>query len=245
MSESEASSPEAGANAGGRTGGSEAAGSPPSGAYHPPRPAPGAVDELLADPIVAAKRIQVGAGAALYEPDTPASDLFYIHEGQVRIFQLELNSTRLVEILGSGDWFGFPALAGTWRYGMRAVAVTAATVSHAPADHVMSIVPQRPAMAAELIAQLARKLHAAYDLAANLVFDDTNSRLIKTLLQFSRSAAARPLEGEEGVELRITHQQLAQAVGAAGDREPGADPVAAEEPLANRPQPTVVQPWRP
>jgi DNA-binding transcriptional MocR family regulator len=50
------------------------------------------------------------------------------------------------------------------------------------------------------------------------VFDDTNRRLVKTLLDFSRSAAATPQpgpEGEPGVELRITHQQLAQAIGAA------------------------------
>ena len=49
--------------------------------------------------------------------------------------------------------------------------------------------------------------------AACLVFDDCNQRLIKTLLQFSRTAAATP--HPEGVVLRITHQQLAQAVGAA------------------------------
>lgn len=46
------------------------------------------------------------------------------------------------------------------------------------------------------------------------MFDDCNQRLIDTLVRFSRSAAATP-QGDGGVVLRITHQQLAQAVGAA------------------------------
>ena len=49
-------------------------------------------------------------------------------------------------------------------------------------------------------------------------FDDCRSRLVKTLLRFSKSAAAKKIP--EGVVLKITHAQLAQAVGAA--RKPSA-----------------------
>ena len=47
-----------------------------------------------------------------------------------------------------------------------------------------------------------------------MMFEDCNQRLVQTLLRFSRTAAATSLD-DGGVVLRITHQQLAQAVGTA------------------------------
>jgi CRP-like cAMP-binding protein len=123
------------------------------------------------------------------------------------------NSARLLEILGPGDWFGVPALAGADVYGSRAVAVSAVTVSAVPADKWLALLAQQPGVAAQWVTRLAGKLVQAREDAACLVFDDCNQRLIKTLLAFSRSAAATA--HPEGVVLRITHQQLAQAVGAA------------------------------
>jgi len=184
----------------------------------------GVIGEMLSDASLGARRFQATAGTAFYEADAPARALFFIHDGQVRIFQVgqvgPKASAQLVEILGTGDWFGIPALTREEgaRYGMRAVAVTATAVSEVPADRLLAALPNQPAVARELISQLASKLQTAYGHAANLVFDDTEKRLIKALVQFSRTSAAAPIEGEEGeggVVLRITHQQLAQAVGAA------------------------------
>lgn len=176
--------------------------------------------ELLCDPSLGAQVREVEAPTVLYEPEAPARDLYFIQSGQVRTFlpgrdgAAKEGAARLVEILGPGDWFGVPALAGSAAYGSRAVAVARAAVCQLPVDRLMAHLPHMPAVAAELIRQLARKLQAAHEDAANLVFEDTYQRLVKTLLQFSRTAAASPQEGGD-VVLRITHQQLAQAVGAA------------------------------
>jgi len=75
------------------------------------------------------------------------------------------------------------------------------------------VLSHRPEMALELNRQLAVKLQASRDDAARLVFEDCNARLIRTLLHFSSSAASQPRE--DGVVLRITHNQLAQAIGVA------------------------------
>src|SRR3954469_9649974 len=178
--------------------------------------------ELLAEANLASRRFDVAAGTAIYEPAAPARNLYLIHAGQVRILlntgSAKERAVRLLEILGTGDWFGAPAISGSAAYDTRALAVTNTTVSEIAADRLLAALPQHPAMATSLVRSLAAKLQTAYTEAANLVFDDTNQRLIKTLLQFSRSAAATPQpgpEGTEGVELRITHQQLAQAIGAA------------------------------
>jgi CRP/FNR family transcriptional regulator, cyclic AMP receptor protein len=123
------------------------------------------------------------------------------------------SSARLLEILGPNDWFGVAALAQNTRPGHKAVAVVPSVIWEVPAQELMAALPTRPLAAVDLVKQLADKLQNALDEAGELVFDDCNSRLIKTLIRFSSSAAAFPRE--DGVVLRITHEQLAQAVGVA------------------------------
>jgi CRP/FNR family transcriptional regulator len=172
------------------------------------------VDELLSDPSLEARQVEATTGTVLFEPTTPARHVFFVNSGQVRVYQPGPdNSARLLEILGPGDWFGVAALAGSETYGNRAVAVSSVVISEVPADKWLALLSREPAVATEWVGRLAGKLVAAREDAACLVFDDCNQRLIKTLLQFSRSAAATA--HPEGVVLRITHQQLAQAVGAA------------------------------
>ena len=164
-----------------------------------------------------ARQIELAAGEVVHEPGTAAESVYFIHSGQVRIYQIgpDGESLRLIEILGADDWFGAAALAHTRNYGTRAVAATPAVVSEVPADKWHSALASTPEVAAEVIGQLARKLQAAHEDAGRLVFDDCNERLVKTLLRFSHSAAATRREETGEVTLRITHQQLAQAVGAA------------------------------
>src|SRR5215213_3194090 len=172
------------------------------------------VDELLSQPTLEARQVEATTGTVLFEPSTPARHVYFVNSGQVRVYQPGPdNSARLLEILGPGDWFGVAALAGAPTYGNRAVAVSSTVISEVPAEKWLRLLSQTPAVATEWVGRLAGKLVAAREDAACLVFDDCNQRLIKTLLQFSRSAAATP--HPEGVVLRITHQQLAQAVGAA------------------------------
>jgi CRP-like cAMP-binding protein len=174
----------------------------------------GDVSELLQDPALGARLVEATTGTVIADSGDPAVNVYFIHTGQVRVYQSgPENSARLLEILGPGDWFGVPALAGVDVYGARAVAVSAVTVSAVPADKWLTLLSQQPGVATQWVARLAGKLVQAREDAACLVFDDCNQRLIKTLLAFSRSAAATP--HPEGVVLRITHQQLAQAVGAA------------------------------
>jgi CRP-like cAMP-binding protein len=173
------------------------------------------ISGLLANPSMGARRLEVRAGATLHEPDTRADNLYYIESGQVRLYQIGPDaSSRLTDILGHGEWFGIAALAGARTYGSRAVMMSASVLWALPSVRLMELLGGQPKAAIELVAQLASRLEAAHDDAARLVFDDCNQRLIQTLLRFSRTAAATPQDDGE-VILRITHEQLAQAVGAA------------------------------
>ena len=176
----------------------------------------GRFERLFAVAAQDARQLEVSTGQSIHEPGTAAESVYFIHSGQVRIYQVgpDGESLRLIEILGADDWFGAAALAHTRTYGTRAVAATRAVVSEVPAERWHAALASTPEVAAEVIGQLARKLQAAHEDAGRLVFDDCNERLVKTLLRFSHSAAATRREDGD-VVLRITHQQLAQAVGAA------------------------------
>lgn len=182
--------------------------------HHGPTAEAAVLNEFLANPALGAKRISVAPGKVLYETNAEAKQLFFVARGQVRTYRIDDQTNgRLLEILGPGDWCGEAALARQPQYGEQAIAVVASIVTEVPAERLLQLLPTHPKAAVELMKQLAGKLTAARADAAGLVFEDCHSRLLKTLVRFSDSAAAQP--HPEGVVLRITHQQLAQAVGVA------------------------------
>jgi CRP-like cAMP-binding protein len=173
------------------------------------------MSELLSDPSLEARRLEIADGTPVYESGAPAQHLYHIQSGQVRIYQTGPDdSARLMEILGPGDWFGVEALTDAKMASSRAVVVSATVVTALPVERLLPLLSSQPQVTLELIRQLAGKLQSAREDAGRLVFDDCNVRLVKTLLHFSNTAAATPQEGGS-VTLHITHRQLAEAVGAA------------------------------
>jgi CRP-like cAMP-binding protein len=170
---------------------------------------------LRSDPALEARRIEIGNGAIVYEPHSPSRELYVIDSGQVRTYEVRKDgSNRLMEILGPGDWFGEEALAHSAGHSCRASAAEATVLWAFPVEKLMALLERKPAAAAELIRQLATRLQSAREDASRFVFDDCNSRVVKALLRFGATAAATMQEDGQ-VILRITHRQLAEAVGAA------------------------------
>ena len=173
-----------------------------------------AVAELIREEALGARRISFAAGAVVHEASAPADRVFLIESGEIRRLQTSPDgSRRLLDILGPGDWFGPEAVGRLSVYGSQAAAMTDAVVWVASADKVLEALPRHPQASLQIIRQLADRLNVATEEASHLVFDDTRRRLVKALLKFSRSAAAT-VTGD-GVILRMTHEQLGQAVGAA------------------------------
>jgi CRP-like cAMP-binding protein len=170
--------------------------------------------ELFSHPSVGAEGIEVARGELIFEQGRSAEHLYFIHRGQVRLYQVGANGDeRLVEILGAGQWFGCASLSTRSVYTTRAVAAAAGQISKVAATRLLEHAARHPAAATQLIRQLAEHVQNAREEAAHLQFEDCNARLIKAMLRFSESAAATT-QGTD-VVLHLTHAQLAQAVGAA------------------------------
>lgn len=172
------------------------------------------VTATFADPAVGGRQVDLASGATVFEQGADAAHLYFIQRGQVRLYQQGPDgASRLLEILGAGQWFGCAALSETRQYHAKAVVVGRTVLTETPITTVFDVVTRSPQAALQLIKQLATNVQAAREDAARLVFDDCNERLVKTLVRFSRTAAATP--HDDGVVLHITHEQLAQAVGVA------------------------------
>src|SRR6478752_10050679 len=82
------------------------------------------LNELVANPNLGARRMSVAPGTVLYEPHTPASNLYVIHRGQIRTYHVGTDDYgRLIDILGPDAWFGEASLAKAPTYGEQAIAV--------------------------------------------------------------------------------------------------------------------------
>src|SRR3954469_10251006 len=120
-----------------------------------------AADELLSQPSLEARQVEATTGTVLFKPATPARHVYFVHSGQVRVYQPgPEDSARLLEILGPGDWFGVAALAGSATYGNRAVAVSSVVITEVPADKWLGLLSEQPAIATEWVGRLAAKLVA-------------------------------------------------------------------------------------
>ena len=170
--------------------------------------------ELFTQPGLGAEGIEVARGATIYTQGAHAEYLYYIHHGQVRLYQVGPDGEeRLADILGPGQWFGRAALSDRPTYIAQAVAATQAQLSRVSARNLMEHLGTHPQAAVAIIRQLAGSLRDVREDAARLQFQDCNQRLIEAMLRFSDSAAATA-QGSD-IVLHLTHEQLAQAVGAA------------------------------
>lgn len=173
-----------------------------------------ALRALFDDPESAAERIVLQSDESVYDRIDSLDYVHFVVEGQVRLYQTGPRGTeRMLGILGAGEWFGVVALAGRSTIHHRGVSVGQTELLRAPVSNFTKTLLNYPQAAVDLARCLARKLVTAVEDAADMIFDDVTARLIKAMLRFSTSPAAR--RTADGVSLCITHSQLAQAVGVA------------------------------
>lgn len=158
--------------------------------------------------------VRLGDGQPAHEAEDAASDLFLVERGEIRLFQSAAEGHRsLLAIHGPGELFGLASLGRMAVYGKQAMSVGESIVRAVPADRLRGVWSKRGDLAVQLIEILAIQLHRVWTEGSELFSEDCRSRLLRKLIGFANSPAAHPAPG--GVELRMTHAQLAQSIGAA------------------------------
>ncbi len=146
-------------------------------------------------------------GRVLFYPDDPAEEVFFIEEGWVRLFELGPREEEVtLVVVGKGELFGEAALAEGRSYGVFAEPMGSVRLLAAPGLEVVALADRHPEVYAFLVRLLTERLWNAEARLREIRYKEVRPRLVRTLLAMMR-------EGERGLEVALSHQDLAHLAG--------------------------------
>jgi len=156
-----------------------------------------------------------GRCAVVFSQGSPASSVFYIQSGGVRLSVLSSRGKEaIVAMLGPGDFFGEGCLAGQTQRMGTATAIGATIVLRIQKREMMRTLHEQSSLSDRFIAHmLARNIRIEEDLVDQL-FNSCEKRLARTLLLLARY-------GEEDKVQRVLHlsqETIAEMVGTTRSR---------------------------
>jgi len=153
-------------------------------------------------------------GDILFHEGDQGDRLYVIGEGKIKLGRTSVDGREnLLAILGPGEMFGELSLFDPGARTATATAVAETQLIALGHEDLDSFLSGRPAVAANLLAALARRLRRTNETLADLVFTDVPGRVAKALLDLS-IRFGRPAEDGILVAHDLTQEELAQLVGA-------------------------------
>ncbi|MHB8185539.1 MAG: Crp/Fnr family transcriptional regulator [Dermatophilaceae bacterium] len=153
-------------------------------------------------------------GDILFREGDRGDRLYVIGEGKIKLGRTSADGREnLLAVLGPGEMFGELSLFDPGARTATATAVAETQLIALGHDDLNAFLSGRPAVAATLLAALARRLRRTNEALADLVFTDVPGRVAKALLDLS-NRFGRPAEDGVLVPHDLTQEELAQLVGA-------------------------------
>ena len=153
-------------------------------------------------------------GDILFREGDQGDRLYVIGEGKIKLGRTSVDGREnLLAILGPGEMFGELSLFDPGPRTATATAIAETQLIGLGHEDLNSFLSGRPAVAAKLLAALARRLRRTNETLADLVFTDVPGRVAKALLDLS-TRFGRPAEDGILVAHDLTQEELAQLVGA-------------------------------
>jgi CRP/FNR family cyclic AMP-dependent transcriptional regulator len=126
-------------------------------------------------------------GEIIFNEDETAEEVFMIVDGRVRL----IKKVRLVErdliVLKVGEIFGEAALLGDTNHLCSAVALGNCQLLAFKAEDFEKLLKEQPNVALKLIGQLVNRLQSAEDRIENMMFDDSHSKIVNTLIKLAQN----------------------------------------------------------
>jgi CRP/FNR family transcriptional regulator, cyclic AMP receptor protein len=147
----------------------------------------------------------------IYAQGSPATTLFYIQEGGVRLSTRSEDQTQAVtSILGANDFFGELCLAGYPLRTSSAIALAASSIRTINKTKMLQLLRKGNRTSNSLVAYLLSSVQDYRDHVSQLLTSSSEQRLARVLLRLARLDKQGPLAAEIPV---ISHQILAEMVG--------------------------------
>lgn len=173
----------------------------------------GAGTEAIAAAYDASAGHTFAAGETLFEQGAPATRLFAVFGGRVRLTQCAEDGQQvLIRYVGAGELAGFPVLADSPYYLLTATAVDSVRVAHWEGPVISGQIRSNPVLAGNALAVLGRRYEQMQTRLRELSTENVEHRLAHTLVLLIEEAGERVPEGLK-VGFPISRQDLAEMAG--------------------------------
>ena len=152
---------------------------------------------------------QYPKGSVIVFEDDPGDALFIVREGRVKVVLVSEDGREVIlGVLGVGEHFGELSLIDEQPRSAHVIAMEDATLLVLRRDDFKRRVEQTPQLAWALLVELSRRLRRADGKIGGLVLLDVPGRIARLLLDAASDA------GTDTIEKPLTHQTIAQMIGA-------------------------------
>lgn len=156
-------------------------------------------------------------GELIYGPCQRGTTAYLVRRGRVKLYHLDESGKRLtLAILGPGGLFGEAALVGEEHRESSAEALEDAVCWVIDREALRARASRHPRLMIELLKLFVRRTEEVQERLKEMVFKDLETRLARILLHLVRHHGRKAQDRWE-VDLKITHQEIAELVG--GTRE--------------------------
>ncbi len=150
--------------------------------------------------------ISFEAGDIICEEGRAGRQLYIIQEGQTEVYRMILDKKKVLAILGPGDIFGEMSIFSSQPRSATVRALTRVRVYTFDRAAFEQLLRENYGIAIKLIRMLAQRLQEADVQIENLLYRDTDSKVINTLV---RAVEDEGIKTGSGHRLRLSPEQLA------------------------------------
>jgi CRP-like cAMP-binding protein len=126
-------------------------------------------------------------GKMVFLEDEPATEVFMVVEGRIRLIKKVRLVERDIVVLKAGDICGETALIPGGRHPASAVALGDCRVLALPNSEFEALLRDQPDVALKLLRQLVRRLQASEERIENMMLRDSQSKIVNTLIRLAQS----------------------------------------------------------
>ncbi len=168
-----------------------------------------------------AERRGVEAGQAIFQPDEPPTQLFFLVSGCVRLARSSPAGKQItLALLSPGAMFGEQGMGGAVSRGSVAEAFGPTVLCAVAASEFANFARRRPVMALRAARLAAERTAQIEELVADIVFLDARTRLARLLVVLSETHGM-PATGGTLIDLPFTHQDLSHCISATRETTTG------------------------
>ncbi|HZQ99183.1 MAG TPA: Crp/Fnr family transcriptional regulator [Chloroflexota bacterium] len=154
-------------------------------------------------------------GQVIFHRDDPGTGFYVVRYGLVKISIVAPDGQEtLVSLLGPGEPFGEMAILDGQPRSATATAMERTETIYVSREGFLRFLDEHPAAMRKIMVMLIRRLRAATEHLADLVFHDVYGRLAKKLLELGELHGRAYQDGRVEIQLALTQQDLANLVGA-------------------------------